>query len=44
MAILAVNGLGIVLVGAGLASIRKSKNSAFKEDVTRETRRRLKRL
>ncbi|KUG03335.1 hypothetical protein ASZ90_019257 [hydrocarbon metagenome] len=44
MTILAVNGLGLVLVGAGLASFRKSKNCAFEEEVTRETRRRLKRL
>ncbi len=44
MIILAVNGLGLILVGAGVVSFRKSKNSAFEEEVTMATLRRLKRL
>ncbi len=43
MTILAVNGVCLVLVGAGLI-LRKSKISSFEEEVKFATRRRLQRL
>ncbi len=44
MTLLAVNSLGLVLVGAGFVSFRRLKDSAFEEEVTRATLLRLRRL